>query len=165
MRKGITVTQSRILVIKDHHCVDRSLHEVLEGAGYRVLSAPMTLDPIDLSQLRPALVVLDLAVNDQTRGLRFLQDLQETPGARDIPVMVCASEPLQIRGSSGTGNLAADVLLKPFDRDDFVARVAAACHAARPRPRAPELVPSDVPSSPDWHPELPFDALAGLSPL
>jgi DNA-binding response OmpR family regulator len=166
MQKGTTVTHPRILVIKDRHCVDRSLHEALEGAGYRVLSAPMTLDPVDLSQLRPALVVLDLSFDGETRGVHFLQSLQATPGARGIPVMICVPDARMAQGETGgIRNLAADVLLKPFDRDDFVARVAAACHASRLRPRPPELVLNDVPISPDWHPELPFDALARSAPL
>jgi CheY-like chemotaxis protein len=122
----------RVLVIEDDPGVLEVLRSVLEAEGYQVLSACSVVHPQDVSQLRPALVILDIWLDGKARGWDLLQTLRETPGARHIPVLVCTADVALARCEDNRfRELAADVLLKPFDLDDFVTRVAVAC---RPSP-------------------------------
>jgi DNA-binding response OmpR family regulator len=119
--------QARVLLIEDDPIIQDLLRELLEDEGYRVLVADATLDPMDVSQLRPNLVLLDLWFGGAAWGLDWLRELRVTPGARCIPVIVCTADArLAKREAEQLQTLAADVILKPFDLDDVVTRVAAA---------------------------------------
>jgi DNA-binding response OmpR family regulator len=61
--------QARILLIEDDPIIQALLRDLLEEEGYRVLVADATLDPVDVSQLRPALIVLDLWLGGSAWGL------------------------------------------------------------------------------------------------
>ncbi|HEX2282225.1 MAG TPA: response regulator [Thermomicrobiales bacterium] len=118
--------QARVLLIEDDLLIQDLLREILEEEGYRVLVADATLDPVDVSQLRPSLVLLDLWFGGAAWGLDWLRELRVTPGARCIPVIVCTADArLARREAEQLQTLAADLILKPFDLDDVVTRVAA----------------------------------------
>jgi DNA-binding response OmpR family regulator len=119
--------QARILLIEDELVIQDLLRDLLEEEGYRVLVADATLDPVDVSQLRPNLILLDLWFGGVAWGLDWLRELRVTPGARCIPVIVCTADARLARlEAEQLRVLAADVILKPFDLDDVVTRVAAA---------------------------------------
>ena len=122
--------QARILLIQDELVIQDLLRDLLEEEGYRVLVADATLDPVDVSQLRPNLILLDLWFGGVAWGLDWLRELRVTPGARCIPVIVCT----------------ADVILKPVDLDDVVTRVAAALSS--------RVAHDHVPPSPSTAPPL-----------
>ncbi len=118
--------QSRVLLIDDDLTIQDLLRGLLEEEGYRVLVADATLEPVDVSQLRPNLVLLDLWFGGAAWGLDWLRELRVTPGARGIPVIVCTADArLARREAEQLQTLAADVIFKPFDLDDVVTRVAA----------------------------------------
>jgi DNA-binding response OmpR family regulator len=132
--------QARVLLIEDDRVVQNLLRELLSEEGYRVLVADATLDPVDVSQLRPNLVLLDLWFGGAAWGLDWLRELRVTPGARCIPVIVCTADARLVRlEAEQLRSLAADVILKPFDLDDVVARVAAALSARAARNLAPPV--------------------------
>ena len=118
--------QARVLLIEDDLIIQALLRDLLEEEGYRVLVADATLDPVDVSQLRPHLVLLDLWFGGTAWGLDWLRELRVTPGARCIPVIVCTADArLAKREAEQLQALVTDVILKPFDLDDVVAKVAA----------------------------------------
>jgi DNA-binding response OmpR family regulator len=118
--------QARVLLIEDDLNIRDLLRELLEDEGYRVLVADAALDPVDVSQLCPNLVLLDLWFGGAAWGLDWLRELRVTPGARCIPVIVCTADARLVRREAEQlQTLAADVILKPFDLDDVVTRVAA----------------------------------------
>jgi DNA-binding response OmpR family regulator len=67
--------QARILLIEDDHVIQDLLRDLLEEEGYRVLVADATLDPVDVSQLRPDLILLDLWLGGGAWGLDWLREL------------------------------------------------------------------------------------------
>src|SRR5262245_45844395 len=111
---------TRILVIDDDPDLTALLHDILEEEGYRVVASSGPVDSVDISQLRPRMIVLDLWFGQQAGGWDLLRQLRTTPGARDIPVLVCTAD--SRAAEEGTGCLRAldaDVILKPFDLNDF----------------------------------------------
>jgi DNA-binding response OmpR family regulator len=137
--------QARVLLIEDDLIIQALLRDLLEEEGYRVLVADATLDPVDVSQLRPDLILLDLWLGGSAWGLDWLRELRATPGARCIPVIVCTADARQVQHEAEHLRvLAADVILKPFDIDDVVTRVAA---GLSPRV-ARELVPPNASIAP-----------------
>ena len=119
--------QARVLLIEDDQLIQNLLRELLEEEGYRILVADATLDPVDVSQLRPNLILLDLWFGGAALGLDWLRELRVTPGARCVPVIVCTADArLARREAEQLQSLVADMILKPFDLDDIVTRVAAA---------------------------------------
>jgi len=131
---------SRILVIEDDPDLSVLFHDILKEEGYRVLTASGPLDSVDISQLRPRLIVLDLWFGNKAGGWDQLHQLRATPGARDIPVLVCTADSrVAENATSCLRSLDADVILKPFDLDDFLGRVAA---TYGPGTRAPTSAPS-----------------------
>ena len=124
--KGIAVALPRVLVIDDDPAIQSLLRSVLEDEGYQVLSAASTVHPVDVSQLHPALIILDIWLDGDDSGWGLLQELKVTPGARQIPVMLCTGDgALLTREADRIHDLAAGILRKPFDLDDVLARVAA----------------------------------------
>ena len=124
----------RVLVIDDDPAIQSPLRSVLEEEGYQVLSAASTVHPVDVSQLHPALIILDVWLDGHDSGWGLLQELKVTPGARQIPVMLCTGDgALLTREANRIHDLAAGILRKPFDLDDVVVRVAA---CVPPVPRA-----------------------------
>jgi two-component system, chemotaxis family, chemotaxis protein CheY len=133
---------ARVLIIDDDRIVQDLLRALLEEAGYRVLAADATLDPVDVSQLRPDLILLDLWFGGAAWGLDWLRELRVTPGARCIPVIVCTADAsLAKREAEQLQALATDVILKPFDLDDVVTRVAAGLSSRAARDLVPPAAP------------------------
>jgi DNA-binding response OmpR family regulator len=131
--KGNAVALPRVLVIDDDPAIQNLLRSVLEEEGYQVLSAASTVHPVDVSQLHPALIILDVWLDGDDSGWGLPEELKVTPGARQIPVMLCTGDGgLLTREANRIDALAAGILRKPFDLDDVVARVAA-CVPAAPR--------------------------------
>jgi DNA-binding response OmpR family regulator len=138
---------ARILLIEDELVIQDLLRDLLEEEGHRVLVTDATLDPVDVSQLRPNLILLDLWLGGVAWGLDWLRELRVTPGARCIPVIVCTADARLARlEAEQLRVLAADVILKPFDLDDVVTRVAAAL--------LPRVAHDHVPPSPPIAPPL-----------
>src|SRR5262245_20190208 len=102
-----------ILVIDDDPDLTALLHDVLEEEGYRVVTSAAPLDSVDISQLRPGLIVLDLWFGGKDGGWDQLQALRSTPGARHIPVLVCTADSRVVPAAADRlVALRADVILK-----------------------------------------------------
>ena len=129
-----TRRERRVVVIEDDLLMQDLLRTLLEAEGYRVLSADYTPTPVDISQLRPELVVLDLRLSGAAAaGWQLLQELKITPGAARIPVLVCTGDyELVRREGNRLRSLATEVVLKPFDVNTWSSAVAA-CQKANAR--------------------------------
>ncbi len=80
-------------------------------------------------------------------GMRLLQRLRDEPATRQVPVLMCSA------ASGALGQYEAhlreqgcDILLKPFDVDDFLAKIA---RALGPPPPALRLLKSSRAVLPD----------------
>jgi len=91
---------ARILVLDDVPEIVRSLHRILEPAGYEVVGATTARDALQALNKRPAdLVITDIFMPDRD-GLEFIQDLR----ARYPDIKILAM-------SGGTDNFPADSFL------------------------------------------------------
>lgn len=118
---------SGVLVVEDDGLVRSLLVVAREDAGWRVLESDHAPDPTDVSQLRPQVVVLDLRLGVGGDGASLLEGIRATPGARAIPVVVCAADLVRARAQGDRlRELGADELLMPVDLDELLRAVAAA---------------------------------------
>ena len=58
----------RVLVIEDDPALREMLCEALADEGYWVLPSDHPVEPLDVQQLRPSLVVLDLMLGGEPAG-------------------------------------------------------------------------------------------------
>jgi DNA-binding response OmpR family regulator len=113
----------RLLVVEDDPDLCESLADLLRLCGYEVDTARD--GEAALARLReaprPDAVLLDVVL-PRTGSGEVLLGLGE--GAAPAPAVVLMSGMIP-----GQGGVPADVLLKPFEIDELLARVARACHA------------------------------------
>lgn len=82
----------------------------------------VTLD--NLRSARPDLLILDL-VPYQSDGMLLLERVASDAELSAIPVMIACTNPgLAERAANAHANVVRDVLPKPFDLDDFYARLS-----------------------------------------
>ena len=107
---------ARILVIDDDAGIRESLCEVLEDAGYEVVSAADGRQALGMMNPRPDVMLVDLMM-PELDGWELLDELARTAPLADIPVCV-----LSAIASHAPPNAKA-VLQKPVNLDDLLATV------------------------------------------
>ena len=113
-------SRATIMVVEDDVVVGRTLATALEFAGYRVRiaatgGAACALQP----RIRPDLIILDLMLPDMD-GLALTTTLK---AMTDTPIIICSARHGQVDRVLGLRLGAADFVAKPFDLDDFQARI------------------------------------------
>ena len=112
-----------ILIIDDDLDLHSFLTMVLEGQGYLVVSALGAAYGLDLVQLlEPDLVLLDADIP----GGDVLNICQVISAPRDAPaiMLLAEEEPNETDWGMATGVGIDDIIVKPFDVDELIARVA-----------------------------------------
>jgi CheY-like chemotaxis protein len=121
------------IIVEDDAAVRDLERDILEEAGFRIWPVATPPDIADLQCLRPDLLVLDLVLDGDLRGLDFLLDLRADPETMALPVVACTAHvDLDDPDEARLRALVQAVLRKPFDIDDLV-RVARACLAPEAR--------------------------------
>lgn len=114
----------RVLIVEDSRIISRVLTMILEAEGYEVIATDDGREAIELARrLRPHAVTLDLSLRDLD-GREVLRQLKADDRTRAIPIIVLSAFVEAL--SSRDRWYAADVIPKPFDVDDLIARVARA---------------------------------------
>ena len=104
-----------VLIVDDEANILALLREVLEEAGFLVLTAPNGSAALALlAQTSVALVLTDLMMPTVT-GLQLAQQLHSDPRTVAIPVLAMTAAALPHRP-----DLFAMVISKPFDLDELV---------------------------------------------
>jgi DNA-binding response OmpR family regulator len=121
----------RVLVIEDDSALREMLCEALEGEGYRVLPSDHTVAPLDVQQLRPSLVILDLMLGGEPEGYGWLEAVRAWRWTARLPVLVCSGYLQTAAPAAQRVQALADVTVpKPFALDQFLAAVAGCVEAA-----------------------------------
>ena len=121
----------RVLVIEDDQALREMLCEALAGEGYRVLSSDHPVAPLDVQQLRPSLVVLDLMLGGEPDGYGWLEAVRAWRWTARLPVLVCSGFLTSDAPAAHRVQALADVTVpKPFALDQFLAAVAGCMEAA-----------------------------------
>jgi CheY-like chemotaxis protein len=116
-----------VLIIEDDEDMRDLQQTVLEGDGYKVITARDGLEGLrQLSQTRPCVILLDLMMPVMD-GLAFLAERTKVPDRAAVPV-VCVSAGSQQLLESAKRLGAVECLTKPADLDLICATVAKHCH-------------------------------------
>jgi CheY-like chemotaxis protein len=120
------MTAPPIAVVDDDTDFLELMRLLLTEEGYNVvwLSESRKAYP-SIRQLQPALVILDIRLEHPEGGWKVLNLLRLDPTTKDIPVIVCTADAVQLQ--TKTEQLKkhhAAPLLKPFDLDDLLVKIA-----------------------------------------
>lgn len=130
---GDIAPRAHILVIDETPGITDVMREVLQEGGYRVSVAPTLLEPARLAELAPDVIVQELVFARQVAtGWVALRQMQRTPEAAQIPVVVCTTASEQVREPTLAAilkTLGIRVVPKPFLLDDLLTAVSAALPA------------------------------------
>jgi DNA-binding response OmpR family regulator len=121
----------RVLVIEDDAALREMLCEALAGEGYRVLPSDHAVAPLDVQQLRPSLVVLDLMLGGEPGGYGWLEAVRAWPWTARLPVLVCSGYLAPGAPAAHRVQALADATVpKPFALGELLAAVAGCMETA-----------------------------------
>jgi DNA-binding response OmpR family regulator len=113
---------SRILVVDDDDDIRGLLRALLERAGHEVSEAPDGRAGLrELYTGSPDLVILDVAMP----GLDGWATLERIREVTDVPVLMLTARDAELERVRGLKGGADDYVVKPFGRQELVARVEA----------------------------------------
>jgi DNA-binding response OmpR family regulator len=137
----------RVLVVEDDDEIAQALQRSLRMEGYEVRIASDGVSALDDAHaFLPDLVVLDLGL-PRLDGIDVARTLRAND---DVPIlMLTARDALEAR-VEGLDAGADDYLVKPFERQELLARLRALLRRRPPRGSAP-LVVGDLQLNPDTH--------------
>jgi DNA-binding response OmpR family regulator len=136
----------RILLIEDNPDVRENTTEILELAGYKVLSAPNGKIGVELAQKEtPDLIICDIMM-PELDGYGVLHILNKKPETSGIPFifLTAKTEKTDIRKGMNLG--ADDYLTKPFDDTDLLNAIEARLRKAAMQQQLYETSPEGLDS-------------------
>jgi DNA-binding response OmpR family regulator len=150
--------QVRVLVVEDDEEIALVLQRSLRMDGYEVRLArdgESALEEFD--SLVPDLMILDLGLPGLD-GLEVARRLREN--GQDVPILILTARDALDARVEGLDTGADDYLVKPFERQELLARMRAMLRRRPPRGMAPLRV-GDLTLNPDthevWRGERPVD--------
>jgi two-component system, OmpR family, response regulator MprA len=138
---------ARVLVVEDDEPIAQALQRSLRLEGYEVRLAADGIAALDESHaFLPDLVILDLGL-PRMDGVDVAKQLR---AEGDVPIlMLTARDALESR-VEGLDSGADDYLVKPFERQELLARLRALLRRRPPRGSA-SLIVGDLTLNPDTH--------------
>lgn len=135
----------RILAVDDDPDLLGLLGHALSPEGYRVACANSAAAALAaIRQEPPALVILDLWLEDRAAGWRLLRRLRADPVTLDLPVVVASADIVAVRRyEAALRALGCAILEKPFDLDTLLAIVARHAPLRGEAVSGAETVPGD----------------------
>src|ERR1039457_7028731 len=125
----------RILIIEDELPMRTALHDVLEGEGYRVLTAPEGETGLQRTvDEKPDLILLDIMM-PRLDGYALCAELRRL--AIPVPILMLTAKGQVEDRVIGLGAGADDYLVKPFSTEELLARVRALLRRTRRQGQAP----------------------------
>src|ERR1017187_4892514 len=125
----------RILIIEDELPMRTALHDVLEGEGYRVLTAPEGETGLQRTvDEKPDLILLDIMM-PRLDGYAVCAELRRL--SNPVPILMLTAKGQVEDRVSGLDAGADDYLVKPFSTQELLARARALLRRAGRHARAP----------------------------
>ena len=115
-----------VLVVDDDDMVLKLVGSILKEESYRLVCVGSALEAMAvLRTVRPDVILMDIEMPGMD-GVQAMRRIKADPRFADVPVIMITghSDSAVVRDSFRCG--AADFIVKPFDRDKMVAKVAAA---------------------------------------
>jgi twitching motility two-component system response regulator PilH len=119
------MTIKNILIVDDSRAEQIYLSEILasEGFLYRVASNAEEAQ-IAIEAQRPDLILMDVVMPGQS-GFQYTRTLSKDPVYSDIPILICSSKDQPTDKMWGIRQGARDYIVKPVQRADLLAKIAA----------------------------------------
>ena len=137
----------RVLVVEDDEEIAQTLQRSLRLDGYEVRIAGDGLDALDqAAAYHPDLVILDLGL-PKLDGIEVARRLR---AADDVPILMLTARDAVEARVEGLDSGADDYLVKPFERQELLARLRALLRRRPPRGSA-SLNVGDLSLNPDTH--------------
>jgi DNA-binding response OmpR family regulator len=137
----------RVLVVEDDEDIANALQRSLRMEGYEVrLAADGQRALEQAGKFLPDLVVLDLGL-PKIDGIEVARTLREDG---DVPILMLTARDAVEARVEGLDSGADDYLVKPFERQELLARLRALLRRRPPRGSAP-LTVGDLSLNPDTH--------------
>jgi DNA-binding response OmpR family regulator len=135
----------RVLVIEDDAEITDVLRRSLRHEGYEVRTAGDGIAALDVAaEFFPDLVVLDLGL-PRLDGIEVCRQLR---AEGDVPILILTARTETDDRVTGLDSGADDYLVKPFERQEFLARIRALLRRRPPRGSA-SLTVGDLQLNPD----------------
>jgi DNA-binding response OmpR family regulator len=149
----------RVLVVEDDDAIAQVLQRSLRMEGYDVKIAGDGISALDLSHaFLPDLVILDLGLPGMD-GIEVARTLRQSD---DVPILVLTARDAVESRVEGLDSGADDYLVKPFERQELLARLRALLRRRPPRGQATLMV-GDLTLNPDTHEVLRADRPVDLT--
>jgi DNA-binding NtrC family response regulator len=130
-----------ILLIEDDSSTVEMLRPALEKEGYRVHHAPAAPSAQALAQLRPDLLVIDVAPGGQTTNWQVVRDVTDRSGQPGLPIIVYGGDGAFVaEGDVRIFSRATAVLARPVRLDTLLPMVSHALARRRQQ----------------WHMDVPY---------
>ena len=101
------------------------IFQYLIQAGYDVVASDNGEDAIQKAkQLRPDLILMDV-VMPGLNGFQATRAISRDPDTRTIPIILCTSKSQETDKIWGMRQGARDYVVKPVNRDELLAKIAA----------------------------------------
>jgi two-component system response regulator MprA len=139
------IAGGRVLVIEDDAEITDALRRSLRHEGYQVRTAGDGEEALDAAaEFVPDLVVLDLGL-PRLDGIEVCRQLRADG---DVPILILTARTETDDRVTGLDSGADDYLVKPFERQEFLARIRALLRRRPPRGSA-SLTVGDLKLNPD----------------
>jgi two-component system, OmpR family, response regulator MprA len=138
---------ARVLVVEDDHEIAQVLQRSLRLEGYEVRIALDGEQALAMhAEYVPDVVILDLGL-PKVDGIEVARKVR---GADDVPILMLTARDAVEARVEGLDSGADDYLVKPFERQELLARLRALLRRRPPRGSA-SLVVGDLALNPDTH--------------
>ncbi|MFN8176142.1 MAG: response regulator transcription factor [Solirubrobacteraceae bacterium] len=138
----------RVLVVEDDEEISQVIQRFLRIDGYEVRIAADGRSALQTApSFSPDLVLLDLGLPGGIDGIEVARDLRD---GDDVPIIILTARDAVDARVEGLDVGADDYVVKPFDRQELMARIRAALRRRPPRGSA-SLVVGDLSLNPDTH--------------
>jgi len=117
-----------IAIVNDNADFLDLMDELLEGEGYQSKTYKVAQDAYrQLLEDRPSLIIVDIRMETPESGWQLIELLRLNPETRPTPIIVCSADAHALREKAAhLRERDCDVLQKPFDLDDLLAKIASA---------------------------------------
>ncbi len=151
----------RVLVVEDDEAIAQVLQRSLRMEGYEVRVAGDGVTALEaVNGFLPDLMILDLGLPGGMDGLDVARTLRD--GADDVPILVLTARDAVESRVQGLDSGADDYLVKPFERQELLARLRALLRRRPPRGQA-NLAVGDLRLNPDTHEVMRGERLVELT--
>ncbi len=121
----------KILVVEDEPDLQEILTHVLANAGYSVRAAGNGEEGLNLfDEFSPDLALLDVHLPDMS-GFEVCRKIRQHKNRSKTPIIICTVRSETSGVAEGLDAGADDYVLKPFEVDDLLERVAEVFEKAR----------------------------------